>query len=212
MKILKVEASPTGQWTYEISEDGVVTVPAQYGAYNAAMTIEQARERFSFDVVEGVSVMPVQLRVWNEPEIWHGEPTGMMVWKAEAIRRAGGTGGYAQHMSVLGRATNAAGAVRDWNSRAAGDGLLVLGTVEALERKDVWSVIATFEGFEVSGPDVAGYAPYNYVSQHDSAEAAQAAADGYWAQEERARVLQQVRELVEAGKVTRADILAVLGD
>ena len=180
MKILTLKQTGSGQWTYEINDEHGVVVGLQYGTYLASTTLEQARGRFRFDKVEGVTIEHVTLTVREEDEIYYGEPTGKKCWKAEV--KQGRV--YSRGGSVLGRGYSATEAVRDWNYRAAGDGLLMVGTVEALEPPTVWSVVdVEGGGYDVTGPHTAGSRPAGFVGDYDTQAEAEDAAAWYTQQE-----------------------------
>jgi hypothetical protein len=68
MKILNLEKSPSGQFVYSISENGNALVSSQYGTHNVASTVEQAKSRFSFDVVRSSFVTGRNYRSDDTPQ------------------------------------------------------------------------------------------------------------------------------------------------
>ena len=54
-KILELEKTPSGQFRYRIVYNGGVRVEWQSGTFQRKETIDQARERFSFDIIDTVS-------------------------------------------------------------------------------------------------------------------------------------------------------------
>ena len=50
-RTLHLRQDPAGQWQYQTREAGAELIPWQYGGFDRAATIEQARGRFAFDAI-----------------------------------------------------------------------------------------------------------------------------------------------------------------
>ena len=61
MKTLEIKKTSSGQYTYRITDSFGERVPNQYGAYNEADTVAQARSRFSFDEIRDVTECTVDV-------------------------------------------------------------------------------------------------------------------------------------------------------
>ena len=61
MKTLEIKKTSSGQYTYRITDSFGERVPTQYGAYNEADTVAQARSRFSFDEIRDATECTVDV-------------------------------------------------------------------------------------------------------------------------------------------------------
>ena len=72
MKTLHLDCEPTGQYFYTITEDngssGHTLVPKQYGTRLATTTVEQARSRFSFDLIKSSYTTNREYRTDGTPQ------------------------------------------------------------------------------------------------------------------------------------------------
>jgi hypothetical protein len=50
-RLLHLRQDPAGQWVYQTREGDRALIPWQYGGHDLAGTVQQARDRFSFDDV-----------------------------------------------------------------------------------------------------------------------------------------------------------------
>ncbi len=61
MKTLEIKKTPSGQYTYTITNSFGTLVPVQFGTYDIDTTVQQAGERFRFDCIRDTTECIVEV-------------------------------------------------------------------------------------------------------------------------------------------------------
>ena len=61
MKTLEIKKTPSGQYTYAITNSFGTLVPVQFGTYDIDTTVQQASERFQFDCIRDTTECIVEV-------------------------------------------------------------------------------------------------------------------------------------------------------